>query len=56
MKDKVTWYEARDACSSEGAMLIELRTLEEYQAIRPIYGKHRITLVFTEQFPEVSLI
>ena len=39
VKDSVTWQEARDACSSEGTILVELRTLEEYQAIRPIYGK-----------------
>ena len=39
VKKKVTWDQAKDACYSEGTMLIELRTLEEYQAIRPIHGK-----------------
>lgn len=39
VKDSVTWQAARDACSSEGTILVELRTAEEYQAIRPIYGK-----------------
>ena len=42
VKNKVKWDQARDACSSEGTMLIELRTIEDYQAIRPIYGKHWI--------------
>ena len=39
VKNKVTWQAARDACSSEGAFLVELRTEEEYKAIRPIFGK-----------------
>ena len=38
VKDKVTWQTARAACSSEGSMLIELRTAMEYQVIRPIFG------------------
>ena len=39
VKNKVTWQAARDACSSEGTFLVELRTEEEYKAIRPIFGK-----------------
>ena len=42
LTDRVTWYEARDACSSKGTILVELRTLKEYQAIRPIYGNMMI--------------
>ena len=38
VKEKVVWHTARDACNSEGAILVELRTSEEYQAVRPIYG------------------
>ena len=39
VRDSVTWQAARDACSSEGTILVELRTADEYQAIRPIFGK-----------------
>ena len=39
VKDSVTWQAARDACSSEGTILVELRTADEYQAIRPTFGK-----------------
>ena len=39
VKAKVTWQTAKDACSSEGSMLVELRTSAEYHAIRPVYGK-----------------
>ena len=39
VKDKVTWQAAKATCSSEGTILVELRTAAEYQAIRPIYGK-----------------
>ena len=38
VKEKVVWHTARDACISEGAILVELRSSSEYQAIRPIYG------------------
>ena len=38
VKTKVPWHSARDACSSEGSILVELRTSAEYQAILPIYG------------------
>ena len=38
VKDNVTWHSAKDACSSEGSMLVELRTLAEYQAIRQVFG------------------
>ena len=38
VKDKVTWQTAKDACSSDGSVLVELRTSAEYQAIRPVYG------------------
>ena len=38
VKDSVTWQTAKDACSSEGSMLVELKTLAEYQAIRPLFG------------------
>ena len=37
--DMVTWQIAKDRCSSEGGTLVELRTKEEYEAIRPIFGK-----------------
>ena len=49
LRDRVTWYEARDACSSKGTILVELRTLNEYQAIRPIYGN--ITIKLNNVFP-----
>ena len=39
VKNSVTWQAARGACSSEGTILVELRTADEYQAIRPIFGK-----------------
>ena len=39
VKNSVTWQVARDACSSEGTILVELRTAAEYQAIRPYFGK-----------------
>ena len=38
VKDSVNWQTAKDACSSEGSMLVELRTAMDYQAIRPIFG------------------
>ena len=38
VKVNVTWQTARAACSSEGSMLIELRTAMDYRAIRPIFG------------------
>ena len=38
VKDNVTWNSAIDACSSEGSMLVELRTLADYQAIRQVFG------------------
>ena len=38
VKEKVVWHTARDACISKGAILVELRSSAEYQAIRPIYG------------------
>ena len=38
VKDGVNWQTAKDACSSEGSMLVELRTAMDYQAIRPIFG------------------
>ena len=38
VKNKVGRTQARDACYSEGTVLVELRTLQDYQAIRPIYG------------------
>ena len=40
VKNSVTWQVARDACASEGTILVELRTKADYQAIRPIYGKN----------------
>ena len=39
VKDSVTWQSAKAACSSDGTMLVELRTAADYQAIRPIFGK-----------------
>ena len=46
---RVTWQEARDACSSEGTMLVELRTAEEYQAIRPIFGIFIYSFIYPTQ-------
>ena len=40
VKNSVTWQAARDACTSDGTKLVELRTKADYQAIRPIYGKN----------------
>ena len=37
--DSVTWQSAKTACSSDGTMLVELRTAADYQAIRPIFGE-----------------
>ena len=39
VEQPVTWQQAKDACNSDGTMLVELRTAEEHTAIRPIFGK-----------------
>ena len=38
----VTWQQAKDACTSDGTVLVELRTADEHTAIRPIFGKSRL--------------
>ena len=38
VNDSVAWQTAKDACLSDGSMLVELRTSAEYQAIRPLFG------------------
>ena len=38
VKQLVDWNQARDACINEGAILVELRRAQEYQAIRTIFG------------------
>ena len=38
VREKVVWHTARDACISDESILVELRTIEEYRAVRPIYG------------------
>ena len=45
VKDSVNWQTAKDACSSEGSMLVELRTAMDYQAIRPIFGITSISVM-----------
>ena len=45
VKQGVDWYQARDACINEGTILVELRTPQEYQAIRTIFGKIRLQCI-----------
>ena len=45
VKDGVNWQTAKDACSSEGSMLVELKTAMDYQAIRPIFGMILISIM-----------
>ena len=48
VKDNVTWHSAKDACSLEGSILVEHRTLADYQAIRQVFGmifnSHDVTI------------
>ena len=54
VKQGVTWRQAKDACTSDGTFLVELRTAAEYLAIRPIFGKLLFKINF--YFIEVVLI
>ena len=41
VKQKVKWNEAKNNCKKENAILVELKTPKEYQAIQTIFGKRK---------------
>ena len=48
VRNRVTWQSARAACSSDGTILVELRSAADYQVIRHIYGKVMLIFKFNQ--------